>query len=60
MLKQQGPWTVGALANQLWSVGSASNVEREDEVADSLPLEEVLANAPNVEDGWLRVRAVLE
>ena len=36
------------------------NVEREDEVADSLPLEEVLANAPNVEDGWLRVRAVLE
>ena len=30
VLKQQGPWTVGALANQLWSVGSASNVERED------------------------------
>jgi hypothetical protein len=29
-LKQQGPWTVGALANQPWSVGSASNVERED------------------------------
>jgi hypothetical protein len=29
VLKQQGPWTVGALANQLWSVGSASNVERE-------------------------------
>jgi len=30
VLKQQGPWTVGALANQLWSVGSASNVERQD------------------------------
>jgi hypothetical protein len=29
-LEQQGPWTGGALANQLWSVGSASNVERED------------------------------
>jgi hypothetical protein len=30
VLKQQGPWTVGALANHLWSVGSASNVERQD------------------------------
>jgi hypothetical protein len=28
-LKQQGPWTGGALANQLWSVASASSVERE-------------------------------
>lgn len=36
------------------------SVMREDEVAPSLPVEDVLANAPNVEDGLFRVRAVLE
>ncbi len=36
------------------------NVMRADEPAPSLPLEEVLANAPEHEDGYLRVRAVLE
>ncbi len=36
------------------------NVVREDEVAPSLPLEDVLANAPHREGGFLRVRAVLE
>jgi aspartyl-tRNA(Asn)/glutamyl-tRNA(Gln) amidotransferase subunit C len=37
-----------------------SNVMRDDEVAPSLPRDEVLANAPEQEDGYLRVRAVLE
>ena len=37
-----------------------SNVMREDLVAPSLPRSEVLANAPEQEDGYLRVRAVLE
>ena len=37
-----------------------SNVMRADEVASSLPRTEVLANAPQQEDGYLRVRAVLE
>lgn len=37
-----------------------SNVMRDDEVAPSLPRSEVLANAPEQEDGYLRVRAVLE
>jgi aspartyl-tRNA(Asn)/glutamyl-tRNA(Gln) amidotransferase subunit C len=36
------------------------NVMRADEPAPSLPIEEVLANAPDHEDGYLRVRAVLE
>ena len=36
------------------------SVMREDEVAPSLPVEDVLANAPNAEDGLFRVRAVLE
>ena len=36
------------------------SVMREDEVAPSLPVEDVLANAPNVEDDLFRVRAVLE
>ena len=36
------------------------NVVREDEVADSLPQSEVLANAPRREENWFRVRAVLE
>jgi aspartyl-tRNA(Asn)/glutamyl-tRNA(Gln) amidotransferase subunit C len=36
------------------------NVTRDDEVAPSLPLEDVLANAPETEDGYIRVRAVLE
>lgn len=36
------------------------NVMRADEVAPSLAREEALANAPEVEDGLIRVRAVLE
>lgn len=37
-----------------------SNVMRADEVAPSLTTGEVMANAPEHEDGYLRVRAVLE
>ncbi|MCX5999471.1 MAG: Asp-tRNA(Asn)/Glu-tRNA(Gln) amidotransferase subunit GatC [Chloroflexi bacterium] len=36
------------------------NVLREDIAAPSLPASEVLANAPSREDGFFRVRAVLE
>ena len=39
---------------------SLQNVMREDEVASSLPSEEVLANAPKKEGDCFRVRAVLE
>ncbi len=35
------------------------NVMREDEVRPSLPRDVVLANAPDTEDGYFRVRAVL-
>ena len=37
-----------------------SNVAREDEVAQSYPQSDILANAPRQEDGQFRVRAVLE
>ncbi len=37
-----------------------ANVMRADEVEPSLPRDEVLANAPMAEEGYLRVRAVLE
>jgi aspartyl-tRNA(Asn)/glutamyl-tRNA(Gln) amidotransferase subunit C len=37
-----------------------ANVMREDAERASLPPGEVLANAPRAEDGYLRVRAVLE
>jgi aspartyl-tRNA(Asn)/glutamyl-tRNA(Gln) amidotransferase subunit C len=37
-----------------------TNVLREDEVAPSYPPKEILANAPQEEDGCFRVRAVLE
>jgi aspartyl-tRNA(Asn)/glutamyl-tRNA(Gln) amidotransferase subunit C len=37
-----------------------SNVMREDQVAPSLPQSEAVANAPEQEDGYFRVRAVLE
>jgi aspartyl-tRNA(Asn)/glutamyl-tRNA(Gln) amidotransferase subunit C len=37
-----------------------SNVMRTDTVEASLPVEAVLSNAPETEDGYLRVRAVLE
>ena len=37
-----------------------SNVMRADEVAPSLPQDVALANAPEQEDGYFRVRAVLE
>ena len=36
------------------------SVMRADEVRPSLPRDEVLANAPQAEDGAFRVRAVLE
>lgn len=36
------------------------NVMREDAVTPSLPRDSALANAPAVEDGLVRVRAVLE
>ena len=36
------------------------NVLSEDKVADSLPPNQVLANAPKKEGGFFRVRAVLE
>lgn len=35
------------------------NVMREDEVRPSLPRDVVLANAPDKQDGYFRVRAVL-
>ena len=37
-----------------------SNVFREDKECDSLPQEEILANAPQREEDSFRVRAVLE
>ncbi len=37
-----------------------ANVMRADEERPSLPQAEALANAPEAEDGYLRVRAVLE
>jgi aspartyl-tRNA(Asn)/glutamyl-tRNA(Gln) amidotransferase subunit C len=37
-----------------------SNVMRDDEVASSLSQEDALANAPRTEEGYVRVRAVLE
>lgn len=36
------------------------NVLREDEAGPSLPADQVLANAPNREEGFFKVRAVLE
>ena len=41
-------------------VVEVGNVLREDEAAPSLPQKEILANAPQEEDGFFRVRAVLE
>lgn len=37
-----------------------SNVMREDEVRPSLPLEKVLLNAPDEEDGQIKVPAILD
>jgi aspartyl-tRNA(Asn)/glutamyl-tRNA(Gln) amidotransferase subunit C len=37
-----------------------ANVMRADEITSSLPVGEALANAPATEDGYIRVRAVLE
>lgn len=37
-----------------------ANVMRDDSVSPSLPREDVLRNAPAEEDGYIRVRAVLE
>jgi len=37
-----------------------SNVMREDEIAPSLPPEEVLSNAPEVEEGFIKVPPILE
>ncbi|MBM4463025.1 MAG: Asp-tRNA(Asn)/Glu-tRNA(Gln) amidotransferase subunit GatC [Chloroflexi bacterium] len=36
------------------------NVLREDEAGPSLPADQILANAPNREDDFFKVRAVLE
>ncbi|HUU64334.1 MAG TPA: Asp-tRNA(Asn)/Glu-tRNA(Gln) amidotransferase subunit GatC [Dehalococcoidia bacterium] len=36
------------------------NVVGEDEVAPSLPQSDILANAPHQEEGYFRVKAVLE
>jgi aspartyl-tRNA(Asn)/glutamyl-tRNA(Gln) amidotransferase subunit C len=36
------------------------NVMRDDQVRPSLPLADVLANAPDTEDGYFRVPVVLE
>ena len=35
-------------------------VMRDDQVSESSPIEDVLANAPSQENGFVRVRAVLE
>lgn len=37
-----------------------SNVLREDEIAPSYPPQEVLANAPQQEEGHFKVKAILE
>ena len=37
-----------------------SNVMREDKIAPSLPPEEVLSNAPEVEEGFIKVPPILE
>ncbi len=37
-----------------------TSVMRDDEVADSARLEDVLANAPSRHDDFIRVKAVLE
>lgn len=36
------------------------NVTRDDEVRPSLPIEQVMANAPEEEDGQFRVPAIME
>ena len=36
------------------------NVMRPDKVEPSFPKEDILANAPNAEDGYFKVRAILE
>ncbi|MGQ9628623.1 MAG: Asp-tRNA(Asn)/Glu-tRNA(Gln) amidotransferase subunit GatC [Anaerolineae bacterium] len=36
------------------------NVMREDEVEPSFPREKILSNAPDREDGYFRVKAILE
>ncbi len=36
------------------------NIMKNDEVIDSLPPPQVLANAPRREEDWFRIRAVLE
>ncbi|GAC1433831.1 MAG: Asp-tRNA(Asn)/Glu-tRNA(Gln) amidotransferase subunit GatC [Chloroflexota bacterium] len=41
-------------------VAPLENIVREDIVRSSLPVEAVLANAPEQQDGYFRVRAVLE
>lgn len=37
-----------------------TSVMRDDEVRDSSPMEDVLANAPSRQDDFIRVKAVLE
>ena len=56
LLKQVDTTNVPPTAQSI----TLQNVTREDEVAPSLPKDEVLANAPRKEDDFFRVRAVLE
>ena len=41
-------------------VAEIENVTRDDEAGASLPQKEILANAPKEEEGYFRIRAVLE
>lgn len=41
-------------------VTGLENVIREDEAAPSFPQKEILANAPQTEEGFFRIKAVLE
>lgn len=41
-------------------VGGLTNVMRDDETLPSCPPEDILANAPRSEDGFFRIKAVME
>ncbi|MDP2935015.1 MAG: Asp-tRNA(Asn)/Glu-tRNA(Gln) amidotransferase subunit GatC [Dehalococcoidia bacterium] len=41
-------------------VGQLQNVMRSDDPAPSTPREDILANAPLTEEGYFKIRAVLE
>ena len=58
-----GGWP-GTMKNSLWFSGALvvalQDVMRDDTVTPSYPREAILANAPREEDGYFRVKAVLE